>query len=344
MDIRDAIRKVIDRQNLTEVEARGALGIIMDGQATPAQIAAFFTALHMKGETVEEVAAFVRETRQRAQRISPRVDNLIDVCGTGGDLFATFNISSTVAFVVAGAGASVAKHGGRTYRHRCGSADVVEAMGVNLEATPSVVQRCIEEIGIGFLFAPLYHPAVKHAVAPRREIGFPTVLNIVSPLANPAGAINLLVGTYRPDLTELVAEVLVELGARRALVVHGHGMDELSTFAHSKITEVRDGTVRTYTFDPASLGLHPPALEALAGGTPAENAQIATSVLQGEQGPRRDIVLLNAGAGMVAAGLAEDIRDGFAMAAQALDSGAAFHKLERLCAMTREVDVVRNER
>ncbi len=335
MDVRDAIRKVVDRQDLSEAEARAALGFIMDGLATPAQIAAFLTALRMKGETVEEILGFVRETRARARKIRPRVDNLVDVCGTGGDQFTTFNISSTSAFVVAGAGARVAKHGGRTYRHRSGSADVVEAMGVNIEAPPEVVERCIEEIGIGFLFAPLYHAAVKHALAPRREIGLRTVLNVVSPLANPADAPNMLMGTYDPGLTEIVAEVMVALGTHRALVVHGDGMDELTTLGPSKVSEVRDGTVRTYVVDPAALGLLAPHRAALAGSTPEENAQIAVSVLQGEVGPRRDIVLLNAAAGLIAAGVADDLHGGFAMSARAIDSGDAYGRLERLRAMTR---------
>jgi len=335
MDIRDAIRKLVNRQDLSEAEARAALGYIMDGLATPAQIAAFLTALRMKGETVSEILGFVRETRARARKIRPRVDNLVDVCGTGGDQFTTFNISSTSAFVVAGAGARVAKHGGRTYRHRSGSADVVEAMGVNIEAAPEVVERCIEEIGIGFLFAPLYHAAVKHALAPRREIGLRTVLNVVSPLANPADAPNMLMGTYAPDLTEIVAEVMVELGTRRALVVHGDGMDELTTLGPSKISEVRDGTVRTYTVDPAALRLLMPHRAALAGSTPEENAHIAVSILQGELGPRRDIVLLNAAAGLVASGLADDLQEGLALSAHAIDSGAGFGRLEGLRAMTR---------
>lgn len=336
VDLREVIGKLVERQDLAEAEARAALGVIMDGHATPAQIAAFFTALRMKGETVEEIVGFVRETRQRARRIAPRVAELVDVCGTGGDAFTTFNISSTSAFVVAAAGAPVAKHGGRTYRHRSGSADVIEAMGVNIEAAPDLVERCIETLGIGFLYAPLYHAAVKHAVGPRREIGFPTVLNVVSPLANPAGAPNLLVGTYRPDLTEIIAEVLLELGARRALVVHGAGMDELTTMGPSKITEVRDGTSRTYAFDPASLGLRAPDRDALSGGTPDENAQTAIAILRGEPGPRREIVLLNAAAGLIAGGLVADLPEGFAMAARALDQGAAADKLEGLRAMTRD--------
>ncbi len=335
MDVRDAIRKLVDRQDLTETEARGALGFIMDGQATPAQIAAFLTALRMKGETVEEIVGFVRETRARAWKIRPRVDNLVDVCGTGGDQFTTFNISSTVAFVVAGGGAHVAKHGGRTYRHRSGSADVVEAMGVNIEVPPEVVARCIEEVGIGFLFAPLYHPAVKHAAAPRREIGLRTVLNVVSTLANPADAPNMLLGVYDPTLTETVADVLVELGARHALVVHGDGMDELSTLGPSKISEVRNGEVRTYTFEAESIGLRPPDPAALAGGTPADNAKISVAILQGELGARREIVQLNAAGGLVAAGLADDLREGFAAAARSIDSGEAYERLKGLRALTR---------
>ncbi|MDR7419040.1 MAG: anthranilate phosphoribosyltransferase [Armatimonadota bacterium] len=335
MRIRDAIAKVVERQDLTEAEARSALATIMDGQATPAQIAAFLTALRLKGETVGEILGFVRETRRRARRIHPRVDHLVDVCGTGGDAFTTFNISSTAAFVVAGAGGHVAKHGGRTYRHRSGSADVVEAMGINIEAPADVVERCIEQVGIGFLFAPLYHPAVKHAAAPRREIGFRTVLNVVSPLANPADAPNMLLGVYDAQLTEVVAQVMVELGLRRALVVHGDGMDELTTLGPSKISEVRDGAVRTYHVHPEDVGLARGVQEALAGGAPDENARIAAAILQGERGPRRDIVVLNAGAGLVAAGLAADLREGVARAQQAIDAGEAYDRLVRLRIMTR---------
>jgi anthranilate phosphoribosyltransferase len=307
----------------------------MDGQATAAQIASFLTALRIKGETVEEILGFVKETRHRARRIHPRVDDLVDVCGTGGDAFTTFNISSTAGFVVAGAGGRVAKHGGRTYRHRSGSADVVEAMGINIEAPPEVVERCIEEVGIGFLFAPLYHPAVKHAVGPRREIGLRTVLNVVSPLANPAGAPNMLLGVYDAQLTEVVAQVMIALGTRRALVVHGDGLDELTTLGRSKITEVRDGAFRTYDVDARDLGLPLGDRDALAGGSPDENARIADAVLRGERGPRRDIVALNAGAGLVAAGLAGDLRAGLDLAERAIDSGEAYARLVRLRTMTQ---------
>lgn len=335
MELKDAIRRVVDRQDLSEAEAHAALGVIMDGEATPAQIAAFITALRMKGEAVEEIAGFARAMRERAQRIRPRVDDLVDVVGTGGDRVNTFNISTTTAFVVAGAGAYVAKHGNRAVSRRSGAADVLEALGVNIQVGPEVVEGCIEDIGIGFLFAPLYHAAMKHAVGPRREIGIRTVFNILGPLTNPAGARNLLVGTYDPGLTEIMARVLAELGARRALVVHGDGMDEVSTLAPTRISEVRDGSVRTYTLDPTTLGISPPDAQALAGGSPEENARTTEAILRGAPGPARDIILLNAAAALQVAGLAGDLREGMALAARAIDSGAAYERLEGLRVRTR---------
>jgi anthranilate phosphoribosyltransferase len=340
MELKEVIRKVVERQDLTEAEAHDALGVIMDGQATPAQIAALITALRMKGETVEEIAGFARGMRERAQRIRPRVDALVDVVGTGGDRVSTFNVSTTAAFVVAGAGAYVAKHGNRAVSRRSGAADVLEALGVNIQVAPEVVERCVEDIGMGFLFAPLYHPAMKHAVGPRREIGIRTVFNILGPLTNPAGARHLLVGVYDPALTELLAQVLLELGVRRALVVHGDGMDEVSTLGPTRVAEARDGRVRTYTVEPDSLGLPRPAPEAIAGGAPEENARITEAVLRGERGAPRDLVLLNAAAGLVAADLAEDLREGLALAARAVDSGAAYERLEALRARTRAEAVV----
>lgn len=335
MELKDAIRRVVDRQDLSEAEAHAALGVIMDGEATPAQIAALITALRMKGEAVEEIAGFARAMRERAQRIRPRVDDLVDVVGTGGDRVNTFNISTTTAFVVAGAGAYVAKHGNRAVSRRSGAADVLEALGVNIQVGPEVVEGCIEDIGIGFLFAPLYHAAMKHAVGPRREIGIRTVFNILGPLTNPAGARNLLVGTYDPGLTEIMARVLAELGARRALVVHGDGMDEVSTLAPTRISEVRDGSVRTYTLDPTTLGISPPDAQALAGGSPEENARTTEAILRGAPGPARDIILLNAAAALQVAGLAGDLREGMALAARAIDSGAAYERLEGLRVRTR---------
>jgi len=340
MELKEVIRKVVERQDLSETEAHDALGVIMDGQATPAQIAALITALRMKGETVEEIAGFARGMRERAQRIRPRVDGLVDVVGTGGDRISTFNVSTTAAFVVAAAGAYVAKHGNRAVSRRCGAADVLEALGVNIQVAPEVVERCVEDIGMGFLFAPLYHPAMKHAVGPRREIGIRTVFNILGPLTNPAGARHLLVGVYDPGLIELMAQVLLELGVRRALVVHGDGMDEVSTLGPTTVAEARDGRVRTYTVEPDSLGLPRPAPEAIAGGAPEENARITEAVLRGERGAPRDLVLLNAAAGLVAADLAEDLREGLALAARAVDSGAAYERLEALRARTRAEAVV----
>jgi anthranilate phosphoribosyltransferase len=333
--IREAIRAVADRQALSEQDAWAAMGEIMDGQATPAQIAAFITALRMRGETVDEIAGFARAMRERALRVVPRVDRLIDVVGTGGDRVSTFNISTTTAFVVAGAGGYVAKHGNRAVSRQSGAADVLEALGVNIHVAPEVVQRCIEDIGIGFLFAPIYHSAMKHAGGPRKEIGIRTVFNILGPLANPAGASSLLVGTYDPALVRIMAEVLGELGVRRALVVHGDGMDEMTTMGTTKVAELRDGRVSVATVDPTSLGVRAPAPEAIAGGTPQQNAEVTLGVLRGESGPARDIVLLNAAAALVAGELAEDLREAMALAARAVDTGAAHEKLEALRVATR---------
>lgn len=333
--IRESIRAIADRQSLSEQDAWAAMGEIMDGQTTPAQIAAFITALRMRGETVDEIAGFARAMRERALRVIPRVDRLIDVVGTGGDRVSTFNISTTTAFVVAGAGGYVAKHGNRAVSRQSGAADVLEALGVNIQVAPEIVQRCIEDIGIGFLFAPIYHSAMKHAAGPRKEIGIRTVFNILGPLANPAGASSLLVGTYDPALVRIMAEVLGELGVRRALVVHGDGMDEMSTLGKTKVAELREGRVSVSSVDPTALGVKAPAPEAIAGGTPQQNAEVTTKVLRGEPGPARDIVLLNAAAALVAGELAEDLRDGMKLAARAIDSGAASEKLEALRVATR---------
>ncbi|MBI3997711.1 MAG: anthranilate phosphoribosyltransferase [Armatimonadetes bacterium] len=333
--IREAIRAVADRQTLSEQEAWAAMGEIMDGQATPAQIAAFITALRMRGETVDEIAGFARAMRERALRLMPRVDHLVDVVGTGGDRVSTFNISTTTSFVVAGAGGYVAKHGNRAVSRQSGAADVLEALGVNIQVAPEVVQRCIEDIGIGFLFAPIYHSAMKHAAGPRKEIGIRTVFNILGPLANPAGAAYLLVGTYDPALVRIMAEVLGELGVRRAMVVHGDGMDEMSTLGPTQVAELRDGRVHVSILDPSSLKIDAPPPDAIAGGTPQQNAEVTVAVLRGQRGPSRDIVVLNAAAALAAAELAEDLREGMALAARSIDSGAAYEKLEALRALTK---------
>lgn len=336
MEIKDALKKVVDRAELSEQEAWAALGEVMDGQATPAQIAALITALRMKGETVQEIAGFARAMRERAQRITPKADALIDVVGTGGDRLNTFNISTTSAFVVAAAGGYVAKHGNRAVSRLSGAADVLEALGVQIQVPPDVVRRAIEDIGIGFMFAPIYHAAMKHAVGPRKEIGIRTVFNILGPLTNPANANCLVVGTYDPALTETMAHVLGEMGARRALVVHGlDGIDEVSTVGPTRISELHNGAVRTYTITPEDLGLPQAPATSIAGGRPEENAAITTAVLKGERGPRGDIVQANAGAALFAAGLADDWKDGVELARRAIESGAAYEKLEALRAHTR---------
>lgn len=336
MEIKEAIKKVVARQSLSESEAWAAMGQVMDGQATPAQIASLVTALRMKGETVDEIAGFARAMRERAQRITPNAEILIDVVGTGGDRLNTFNISTTTAFVVAAAGGYVAKHGNRAVSRLSGSADVLEALGVQIQVPPDVVRQAIEDIGIGFMFAPIYHAAMKHAVAPRKEIGIRTVFNILGPLTNPANATYLVVGAYDPNLTEIMARVLGEMGARRAFVVHGlDGIDEVSTVGPTQVSELRNGSVRTYTVNPEDLGLRKADAEQISGSTPAENAAITTSVLRGEPGPRQDIVLANAAAALVAAEISQDLRGGVELARRAIASGAAYEKLEALRAHTR---------
>jgi anthranilate phosphoribosyltransferase len=334
--IQDAIKKAVGRQSLTEHEAWTAMGQIMDGEATPAQVAALITALRMKGETVEEIAGFARAMRERAQRIAPKADTLIDVVGTGGDRLSTFNISTTAAFVVAAAGGYVAKHGNRAVSRLSGAADVLEALGVNIQVPPDLVRRSIEDIGIGFMFAPIYHSAMKHAVGPRKEIGVRTVFNILGPLTNPANANYLVVGAYDPALTNVMAEVLGEMGAQRAFVVHGlDGIDEVSTVGPTQVSELRRGGVRTYTVTPEDMGLARSTADAIIGGKPDENAAITTDVLRGESGPRQDIVLANAAAALVAVEIADDWRDGVELARRAIASGAAYEKLEALRAHTR---------
>jgi len=336
MEIKDAIKKVVGREDLSEAEAWAAMGQVMDGQATPAQIAALITALRMKGETADEIAGFARAMRERAQRITPNAEVLIDVVGTGGDRLSTFNISTTTAFVVAASGGYVAKHGNRAVSRLSGAADVLEALGVQIQVPPEVVRRSIEDIGIGFMFAPIYHAAMKHAVGPRKEIGIRSVFNILGPLTNPANANYLVVGAYAPGLTEIMARVLGEMGARRAFVVHGlDGIDEVSTVGPTQVSELRNGIVRTYTITPDDLGLRKTDPEQISGGTPDENAAITTAVLRGETGPRQEIVLANAAAALVAAGIVDDWRGGVELGRRAIASGAAHEKLEALRAHTR---------
>jgi len=336
--IRDAIRKIVERQNLTAEEAEMAMSEIMDGEATPAQVASFITALRMKGETIDEITAFTGVMRQRAVKVVTEREPLVDTCGTGGDKLDTFNISTAASFVAAGAGVAVAKHGNRAASSNCGSADVLEALGVNLTMTPEQIGKCIDCVGIGFMFAPSMHPAMKHAVGPRKEIGVRTVFNILGPMTNPAGAKAQVLGVFSVDLCEVMARVLKNLGSERAIVAHGmDGLDEISTLGKTRISELKDGVVRGYDLDPGEMGLPKARAQDIAGGqTLEENVEILMAVLQGEKGPRRDIVCLNAAAALVVAGKAEDLRQGFGMAKKEIDSGAALDCLERFRDFSRE--------
>ena len=349
--IRKAIAKVVDRQDLSEGETIEVMNQIMSGEATPAQISSFITALRMKGETVDEITGAARVMRERAtpirvgrdvldidrDDINIDLETILDVVGTGGDCTNSFNISTTVSFVVAACGVKVAKHGNRSVSSICGSADVLESLGVNLDVPPPTVERCIQEIGIGFLFAPALHGAMKHAIGPRREIGIRTIFNILGPLTNPAGAPRQVLGVYREDLVETLAQVLNKLGCRRGFVVHGlDGMDEITLTAETAIAEVTPEGVTVRRFAPEELGFGRCTMADLRGGNAQENAAIVRSVLAGEKGPKRDVVLINAAFGLVAAGKTATLAEGVAMAATAIDSGAALAVMERLVAMTNE--------
>jgi len=346
--IKSAIAKVVERNDLTETEMVAVMDQIMGGEATPAQIAAFITALRMKGETVAEIAGAARVMRDRATpiRVGRTLDidredinldqeTILDVVGTGGDGTNTFNISTTVAFVVAACGVKVAKHGNRSVSSLCGSADVLEKLGVSLDVTPQRVEECIRDIGIGFLFAPALHGAMKYAIGPRKEVGIRTIFNILGPLTNPAGADCQVLGVYQEALVEPMAQVLARLGCRRGFVVHGmDGMDEITLTGPTRVAEIKAGQVTVTTIEPEDYDLERCPMSALCGGNAEENAAIVRSVLNGETGPRRDVVLLNAAFALVAAGAAEDVPAGLTMARAAIDQGRAIAKLEALTRMT----------
>ena len=335
--IREAIAKAIERKGLNEKQMVEVMNEIMSGETTPAQIGSFITALRMKGETVEEISGAAMVMREKATRIETGVavdkgEILVDTCGTGGDSSGTFNVSTTTAFVVAAAGIPVAKHGNRSVSSKCGSADVLEALGVNLDLPPEQVGSCVKEVGIGFLFAPMLHGAMKHAIGPRREIGVRTIFNVLGPLTNPAGANVQLLGVYSPDLCEKLASVLGRLGSSRALVVCGAGnVDEFTVTGDTEVAELNNGEVRTYTVRPEDAGLRRSRLVDLKGGeTPEESAAILRDVLDGAEGPKRDMLLLNSGAALYAAAKVPGLKTGVELAAQIIDSGAALAKLEAL--------------
>ena len=330
------INKLLQGDHLTETEAESAMEVIMTGNATPAQIGGYLIALRMKGETVGEITGSARAMRAQASRvIIPPNGPLLDTAGTGGDGAHTFNVSTTAAFIIAGAGRKVAKHGNRAASSKCGSADVLAALGVNLDLTPEQVATCIQQVGIGFLFAPKFHPAMKYAIGPRRELGTRTIFNLLGPLTNPAGAKRQLLGVYGDVLVRPLAEVLRHLGSERAWIVHGRdGLDELSVFTTSHVADLEGDRITEFDVDPARWGLAHRDRAGIAGGSAAENAARIRAVLAGESGAARDIVVLNTAAALVVGGVARDLEDGIARARQAIDSGAARRKLEELAAFS----------
>jgi len=336
MSIQDAIAALInDRRDLSEDEAADAMDDVFRGEATPALLSAFLVALRMKGETVDEIAGMARTMRDHSLRVAVE-GPLLDTCGTGGDGRGTFNVSTASAFVAAGAGARVAKHGNRAMSSRCGSADVLEALGARIDLSPEQVAQCIEEAGFGFMFAQAFHPAMKHAAPTRRELGVRTAFNILGPLTNPAGAQHQLLGVARPEMAGLMAAALDRLGSRHVLVIHGHdGSDELTLDGPNPVYEINRGESEEYTVDPRKLGLPTALPNAIQGGTPEENAQMLTALLDGEAGAVRDVVLLNSAAALVAADIVPNVRDGLQAAAESIDSGAAKERLTTFVELTK---------
>jgi anthranilate phosphoribosyltransferase len=323
------IQKAVDCKELTREEAGEAMRHIMSGQATPSQIGGFLTAMRMKGVTVAETTAFARTMREFAVRIEPKVNGrLVDMCGTGGDAIKTFNISTAASFVVSAAGIPVAKHGNRSVTSKSGSADVLEALGARIDLKPPEVQRMIEDIGFGFMFAPVFNGAMKHALAPRKEIGIRTIFNLLGPLTNPASAKAQVMGIYDETLVVPIAEVLMNLGVERAMVVHGAGgLDEASTFGPTYVGEIDGGTIRSYTLMPEDLGIEKASVSDMGGGDAKANAETTIKILNGMKGPKRDIVLLNAACGIYVGGRASSLQAALSVAAERIDSGAAYGKL-----------------
>jgi anthranilate phosphoribosyltransferase len=328
--IKSAINLLVSNINLSETEMAECMNEIMEGKATDAQIGAFLTALRIKGETVEEITGAARIMREKATTIKAP-DGVLDTCGTGGDMSHTFNISTTTAFVVAGAGVPVAKHGNRSISSLSGSADLLEALGVKIDLSPQKVEKCLFETGFGFLFAPLFHPAMKYAIGPRREIGIRTIFNILGPITNPAGAKRQILGVFANKLTEILATVLGTLGAVDAMVVHGDdGLDEISISDRTKVSRFKDGKTENFYIKPEDFGIMRSSIEFIHGGSKEDNAAITLSILNGEEGPRRDIVLMNSAVALMVAGKTEDFKTALNIAKDAIDSGSALKKLEEV--------------
>ena len=341
MTVQEALGRLLDGHDLSREQARAVMNLVMEGEATPAQIGGLLVALRLKGETVDEIAGCAEAMRTHVLTVRPQRDDLVDTAGTGGDLARTINISTAAALVAAAAGAGVAKHGNRAVSSASGSADVLEALGFRLELPPARIERSIDDLGFGFLFAPTHHPAMRHAAPVRRELAARTVFNVLGPLTNPAGARAQLVGVYAPSLVRTIAEVLAQLGARRAFVVHGAGgIDELSPVGPNLVCEVVGGGVREREIDPLELGVERCDPAELRGGSPAENAAAIRAVFRGENGGRRSAILLNAAGAIAAAGRARDLREGLGFAREAVDSGAAAGRLDELIAFSRESEVI----
>ncbi len=339
MDIKEAINRILAHQNLTDEAMTQVMRSIMTGGATPAQIGGFLIGLRMKGETVQEIAAAARVMRELATRVEIDAENLIDTCGTGGDSSGSFNISTASAFVAAAAGARVAKHGNRSISSKSGSADLLEAAGVRLDLTPQQVAQCVQKVGLGFMFAPAHHSAMKHAIGPRRELGVRTLFNVLGPLTNPAGAPNQLLGVFSDELLEPLANVLQSLGSRHVLVVHSRdGLDEISIGDHTEVAELKDGIVRRYAISPEQFGMQRTPVSELAVEGAGQSLAVIRSVLEDSPGAARDIVCLNAGAAIYAAGLAESLAEGVEKADTAIASGEARNKLDQLVILTQSFD------
>ena len=335
MTVQPLVEKLTRHEDLTADEAAAAMTEVMEGRATPAEIAALLVGLAMKGERPSEIVGLARAMRAHAVPVSRRFDDLFDNCGTGGDRSGTFNISSCAAIVVAAAGVRVAKHGNRSASSKAGGADVYEALGIRVTAPPATVERCLADVGIAFFFAPTFHPSMRHAAVVRKELGVRTAFNLLGPLTNPAGATRQIVGVPKPELTELIARSLLLLGAKRAWVVHGaDGIDEITTTGYTKVSECRDGAVNTFYLHPADVGLPKSAPGSLLGGDAHHNARIIESVLHGDRGPARDVVVLNAGAALFVAGAATSVEEGIGAAARAIDRGDARRTLDRLVAVS----------
>lgn len=333
--IKNAIQKLVDGKSLSNEEIMGAMNCIMDGEATQAQIGSFITALRIKGETIEEITGCARVMRDKAEKITLDLDYYIDTCGTGGDGAKTFNVSTASAFVAAAGGVHVAKHGNRSVSSKSGSADVLEALGAKIDLSPYQVKKCIEDVGIGFLFAPSFHKSMKHAAGPRRELGIRTIFNILGPLTNPAGAAGQVLGVYDAKLTEPVANVLLNLGIERALVFNGNdGVDEITTTTSTSVSELKDGSVKNYEFNPEQYGIKKACLDDIKGGDAAVNAEIIRNIFKGAQGPERDIVVVNSAAALYVGKKVNSLEEGIKTAQQIIDSGLVLNKLQKFIEYT----------